>query len=361
MTINVTKTYLPPLEEYVQYLERIWASGWITNNGELVQELEKRLAEYLHVPYVQFISNGTIAIQLALKALDVEGEVITTPFSYVATVNSILWEHCTPVFVDIEPRTFGMDADKIEAAITERTRAILPVHVYGYPCDVVKIQQVAGKHNLKVIYDGAHAFGCELNGASLLDYGDLSTLSFHATKLFHTVEGGAVIAHSAEMADRLGKLKSFGHIQNDYFLAGVNGKNSEFHAAMGLCLLPKVDDLIEKRRQVFAWYDRSLAGLGLQIPRPDKHGLKYNYSYYPVLFESETTLLRVMAALKEHEIIPRRYFYPALNKLPFVMGQDCPLAEDISRRVLCLPLFVGLEEEQVENICKILSSTMNIL
>lgn len=352
MPINVTKTYLPPLEEYVHYLERIWASGWLTNNGELVLELEKKLAEYLGVSYVQYISNGTIAIQLALKALEVDGEVITTPFSYVATVNSILWERCTPVFVDIEDRTFGIDPDKIEAAITEHTRAILPVHVYGYPCDVHKIQKLAQKHNLKVIYDGAHAFGCELNGTSLLNYGDLSTLSFHATKLFHTVEGGAVIAHTPEMADRLWKLKSFGHRNDDYFLAGINGKNSEFHAAMGLCVLPKVNELIEKRRQVFEWYRQFLEGLGLGFPRPGD-GLKYNYSYYPVLFKNEEQLLRAVAELKKNDIIPRRYFYPALNTLPFVKGQDCPVAENISHRVLCLPLYVGLEESQVENICKI--------
>jgi dTDP-4-amino-4,6-dideoxygalactose transaminase len=355
MPINVTKTYLPPLEEYVQYLERIWASGWVTNNGELVQELEKRLAESLGVPYVQFISNGTIALQLALKALDTEGEVITTPFSYVATVNSILWEHCTPVFVDIENKTFGIDAQKIEAAISEHTRAILAVHVYGYPCDVVEIQRLAEKYNLKVIYDGAHAFGCELNGTSLLNYGDLSTLSFHATKLFHTVEGGAIIAHTPEMADRLWKLKSFGHRNDDYFFVGINGKNSEFHAAMGLTLLPRVESLIKQRQQIFSWYDHSLDGLGLQFPQPGS-GLKYNYSYYSVVFENESVLLRLMDELRKEQIIPRRYFYPSLNRLPFTQGAECPIAEDISRRVLCLPLYVGLEEEQIQTISQIVRS-----
>lgn len=355
MAINVTNLYLPPIDEYYKYLERIWASGWITNNGELVQELEAKLAVYLGVPYVQFVSNGTIALQLALKALEVEGEVITTPFSYVATVNSILWEHCTPVFVDIEDRIFGIDAEKIEAAITERTRAILPVHVYGYPCDVVKIQQLAEKYNLKVIYDGAHAFGCELNGVSLLNYGDLSTLSFHATKLFHTVEGGAIIAHTPEMAEKLWLLKSFGHRQDDYFMPGINGKNSEFHAAMGLCVLPKVDDLIQQRKQVFEWYDYYLSGLGLQFPQPST-GLKYNYSYRPVIFKDEVTLLHTMNELIQNKIIPRRYFHPALNRLPFVHGAACPVAEDISARVLCLPHYVGLEEEQVQMICQIVKT-----
>ena len=355
MPINVTKTYLPPLDEYIQYLERIWASGWLTNNGELVQELETRLAEYLGVPYVQFISNGTIALQIALKALEVEGEVITTPFSYVATVNSILWEHCTPIFVDIEDRTFCMDAEKIEAAITEHTRAILPVHVYGYPCDVFKIQGLAEKHHLKVIYDGAHAFGCEINGVSLLNYGDLSTLSFHATKLFHTVEGGAIIAHTPEMAEKLWLLKSFGHRQDDYSMPGINGKNSEFHAAMGLCVLPKVNGLITQRRQTFEWYDQYLSGLGMQFPQPGT-GLKYNYSYYPVIFKDEATLLRAMNELKQNQIIPRRYFYPALNRLPFVLGAECPVAEDISARVLCLPLYAGLLEEQIQTICQIVKA-----
>jgi dTDP-4-amino-4,6-dideoxygalactose transaminase len=357
MTINVTKTYLPPLEEYTKYLERIWASGWVTNNGELVQELEKKLADWLGVPYVQFLSNGTIALQLALRALDVKGEVITTPFSYVATVNSILWENCTPVFVDIEDRTFGINVDKIEAAITERTRAIMPVHVYGYPCDVVKIETIAKKYNLKVVYDGAHAFGCAINGNSLLNYGDLSTLSFHATKLFHTVEGGAIIAHTPEMADRLWKLKSFGHRNDDYYFTGINGKNSEIHAAMGLCLLPRVDQLIEQRRQIFSWYDRELAGLELVFPQPGKE-LKYNYSYYPVVFQSEAVLLRVMNELKKNEIVPRRYFYPALNRLSFVNGSSCPIAEDISARVLCLPLFIGLEEGQVKTIGQIVKASL---
>jgi dTDP-4-amino-4,6-dideoxygalactose transaminase len=356
MSINVTKTYLPPLEDYVKYLEKIWASGWVTNNGALVQDLEKKLAEYLGVPHVQYVSNGTVALQLALKALEVEGEVITTPFSYVATVNSILWEHCTPVFVDIEDRTFNMDSANIEAAISQRTSAILPVHVYGYPCDVHRIQELAQKYNLKVIYDGAHAFGCELNGISLLNYGDLSTLSFHATKLFHTVEGGAIIAHTPAMADRLWKLKSFGHRNDDYFFTGINGKNSELHAAMGLCILPKVNELIEKRQRVFKWYRQLLEGLDLVFPRL-VDGLKYNYSYFPVLFESEGQLLRVVAGLKQNDIIPRRYFYPALNTLPFVRGQDCPVAEDISRRVLCLPLYVGLEESQVEIICKTITAS----
>jgi len=329
MTITVTKTYLPPLEEYIKYLERIWASGWVTNNGALVQELEGKLAEYLGVPYLQYTSNGTVALQIAIRALDLKGEIITTPFSYVATVNAILWEHCQPVFVDIEDRTFCIDADQIEGAITEHTRAIMPVHVYGYPCDDQKISALAKKYDLKVVYDGAHAFGCRQDGVSILNYGDLSTISFHATKLFHTIEGGAVVAHTKEMADKLWLLKRFGHHYDDYFLAGINGKNSEFHAAAGLCILPKIDELIGRRRQIFDWYDSFLRSRDLGFPRPPE-ALTYNFSYYPVLFNNQEQLLAVTQKLKEQDIYPRRYFYPSLNKLPFINGNTCPVAEDIT-------------------------------
>src|SRR5258708_2495809 len=224
--INVTKSYLPPLEDYVKYLERLWASGRLTNHGELVQELELRLAEYLEVPYLRFVTNGTIAIQLALRALEILGDVITTPFSYVATTNSILWERCNPVFVDIRANTLCIDPDLIEAAITENTRAILAVHVYGYPCDVNALEGIAKRHNLKLIYDAAHAFACRIDGTSLLNYGDISTLSFHATKLFHTVEGGAIVSQSAEIAEKVDTMKSFGHVGDDYYSVGVNAKNT---------------------------------------------------------------------------------------------------------------------------------------
>jgi dTDP-4-amino-4,6-dideoxygalactose transaminase len=353
--INVTKTFLPPFEDYVRYLEQLWASGWITNNGVLVQELEAKLTEYLGVPYLQYVSNGTIALQIALKALNIMGQVITTPFSYVATTTAILWEKCQPIFVDIEDRTFCIDADKIEAAITPDTQAILAVHVYGYPCDVFKIQALAEKHGLRVIYDGAHAFGVRLNGSSLLNYGDLTTLSFHATKLFHTVEGGAVIAHTPEMAEQIWLRKSFGHCFDDYFIVGINGKNSEFHAAMGLCVLPHVAELIKRRHAISDLYDARLRGVGLRFPiKPE--GLDYNYAYYPVLFQSEAQLLRVKASLAEEGVGTRRYFYPVLNKLPYHTGTDCPIAEDISRRVLCLPLYHDLGDDWVIRIAEVISN-----
>lgn len=357
MSITVTKTYLPPLDEYIHYLERIWDSGWITNNGELVLELEKKLAEYLDVPFVQYVTNGTTALQIALKALNIEGEVITTPFSYVATVNSIIWEHCKPVFVDIDESTFGIDPSKIEAAITKDTRAIMPVHVYGYPCAVDEIQSIAKKNNLKVIYDAAHAFGCKHNDISLVSYGDVSTISFHATKLFHTIEGGAIISHDAETNQKISLLKSFGHKNDDYFMVGINGKTSEFNAAMGLCILPKVREIIEKRKQIFEWYKTRLSGLGLRFPTIQKI-TEYNYSYHPIVFNNENQLLLTFEALKEKEIIPRRYFFPSLNKLTFVNGQYCPISEKISSRVLCLPLYDSLSEDEVEVISSIIQESI---
>lgn len=356
--INVTKSYLPPLEEYVKYLEQIWASGWLTNHGPLVQELEAELAKFLNVPYVHFVSNGTIAIQIALRALEIDGEVITTPFSYVATSNSILWEHCQPVFVDIDSRTCCIDPQKIEAAITERTQAILPVHVYGYPADVEAIEKIADRHNLKVIYDAAHAFGCNLGERSILSYGDISTLSFHATKIFHSVEGGAIITHTKEMADRINKIKSFGHLGDEYFMLGVNGKNSEFHAAMGLCVLPHVDEIIQKRKRVCEVYSSELGDTNIIFTNNPKN-YRHNYAYFPVLFRNEEQLQAVKKMLNMNGVNPRRYFYPSLNTLPFLeKKQPCPVSEDISSRVMCLPLYDSLQEDDVKRICGLVRAAM---
>lgn len=356
--INVTKSYLPPIEEYIKRLEKIWASGWLTNNGEMVRELEASLARYLGVPYVYYVSNGTIAIQIALRALEVHGDVITTPFSYVATTNSILWEYCKPVFVDIDPKTLCIDPAKIETSITKDTQAILAVHVYGYPCDVNAIELIAKKHGLKVIYDAAHAFGCKLNGSSLINFGDISTLSFHATKLFHTVEGGAIIAHTPETADKIDKIRSFGHLGDEYYMLGVNGKNSEFHAAMGLCVLPNVVNIAKNRRQICETYDFELSGLGIVFSNIPE-GYEYNYAYYPVVFRDEGQLLAVKQSLNSNNINPRRYFFPSLNTLPFLQGrQPCPVSEDISSRVLCLPLYDGLENRDVLRISALVRKAM---
>lgn len=351
--IPVTKPYLPPLNEYICYLEQIWESGWLTNNGHMVQELEQNIKQFLDIPYVNYVTNGTIALQIALKALNITKEIITTPFSYVATTTSILWEDCKPVFVDIEKDTFCIDANQIEEAITENTEAILATHVYGYPCDVVKIKSIADKYGLKVIYDGAHAFGTNLRGRSLLSYGDISTVSFHATKLFHTIEGGAIITNDKDIAKKVSLLRSFGHIEDDYYSIGINGKNSEFHAAMGLCLFPKIFDFITHRKKVSELYDSYFGDMHLQLPKRPKD-IEYNYSYYPVVFLSEEEMLNIKSSLYNHGFIARRYFYPSLNQLPYYTGKKCLVSEDIASRVLCLPLYYGLGEGDVQKICKLI-------
>jgi dTDP-4-amino-4,6-dideoxygalactose transaminase len=348
--INVTKTYLPPLEDYVKYLEQIWASNQLTNNGPLVKELEARLKEFLGVKHLFFVSNGTVALQIAIKALGLHGEIITTPFSYVATASSILWEGCQPAFVDIDSETLCLDPGLIEAAITPRTTAILPVHVYGHPCDVERIQAIADRHGLKVIYDAAHAFGVQYKGQSLLVHGDIATLSFHATKLFHTIEGGALVTNDDETAHRIAYMRNFGHNgQEDFWGLGINGKNSEFHAAMGLCLLPRVHDLITRRKAVCELYDELLSDSGLSRPRC-LEGTLYNYSYYPVLFSSEAHMLAVRSALNAHQIFPRRYFYPSLNTIGYFTHTVMQASEDAANRVLCLPLSAHLENDDVYQV-----------
>nr|BFD66485.1 DegT/DnrJ/EryC1/StrS family aminotransferase [Bdellovibrio sp. HAGR004] len=355
--IPVTKTFLPEIDVYVRYLQDIWHSGQLTNNGAMTKELEERLLKKLGVPHLQLVGNGTLALQVAIKALSLEGEVITTPYSYVATTNSILWEGLTPIFVDINPNSFCIDPNLIEEAITEKTSAILATHVYGYPCDVERIQQIAEKYNLKVIYDAAHAFGVRLNGNSILNYGDCSTLSFHATKLFHTGEGGAIVSQNPDIAERLFLMSKFGHIGEDNYIdLGINAKISELHASMGLSVLPHVDAIIASRRACSEWYDECLEGLNIQRPKASE-GLEYNYAYYPVVFESNDAMMAVRAALQSKDIFARRYFYPSLNTLNFLLNgksKSCPVSEGIAMRVLSLPLFVGLTYECVVEISEIL-------
>jgi len=358
--INVTKAFLPPQEEYQQMISGIWENVWLTNNGPLVKKLEANLKEYLSVKNLLFVSNGTVALQLAIKALDLKGEIITTPFSYCATTTSILWENLTPVFVDIEPKTFNIDANLIEAAITEKTSAILATHVYGRPCDTDKIKAIAEKYNLKVIYDGAHGFGAMHQGKSLLNFGDITTCSFHATKVFHSIEGGCVISNSAELNEKLDLLRSFGHRNDDYFSVGINGKNSEFHAAMGLCNLPKVKDIIQQRRNISEKYDTLLNWQKLQKPSYEEADFEYNYAYYPIICPSETSLFAIVEALKANEIIPRRYFYPSLNQLPYLDNQQsCPVSESIAQRALSLPLYFDLALSDVERIATIINQTLS--
>lgn len=354
--IFVTKPYLPPLTEYVENLKTIWKTNQLTNDGILVQKFENQLKKLLGVKYLFFVSNGTIALQLAIKALDIKKEIITTPFSYVATTNSILWEGCKPVFVDIDPHNFCIDLGKIEKAITKATQAIMAVHVYGNPCNVIEIERIAKKHNIKVIYDAAHAFGTKVKGKSVLNYGDISTLSFHATKLFHTGEGGAIITNDAKLAKKIELLRSFGHINDDYISVGINARNSEFHAAMGLALISKASKLIEKRKTLSKKYDDLL--LQYPIMRPViKKDVSYNFAYYPILFETEDALLRAKENLEKNKIFPRRYFYPSLNELSYVLGNICPVSEAVSRRILCLPLYYDLSEDEVEFIASIIKKT----
>jgi dTDP-4-amino-4,6-dideoxygalactose transaminase len=355
--IYVTESFLPPLEEYASYLAGIWDRARLTNNGPLALQLEAELGQYLGGSLVHLTNNGTIALQLAIRALNLQGDIITTPFSYVATTSAILWENCTPVFVDIEEQTFCLDADKIEAAITPRTCAILATHVYGYPCDVLKIEAIARRHQLKVIYDGAHAFGTQVHGRSVLTYGDLTMCSFHATKIFHMGEGGALVTQDAEMAKKIALLKSFGHIGDEHIMLGINGKVSELHAAMGLCLLPRVTGFIEVRAALYQLYHQELAGLPLRYPvlPPDT---EYNYAYFPVVFEDETQALHVKAALAEQQIDARRYFFPSLNRLPYHPGEPCPISEDIATRVLCIPFYPQLSEALVRQIAGIIRAAV---
>ncbi|CAH1385736.1 DegT/DnrJ/EryC1/StrS family aminotransferase [Candidatus Nitrotoga sp. M5] len=357
--IPVTKTFIPSLENYTSYLEAIWQAGYLTNNGPLCRQLTVDIAGFLGIPNMELVANGTLALQLAIKALSLKDEIITTPYSYVATINSILWEGCEPVFVDIEPQTFCINPDLIEVAITEKTSAILATHVYGYPCDVARIQKIADKHKLKVIYDAAHAFGVKLFGESILLHGDCSTLSFHATKLFHTAEGGAVVCKDIEVAKRVFLMKKFGHIGEDEYLdIGINAKMSELHAAMGLCVLPKVNDIIASRKERSDWYDEKLESSLLQRPI-SQVGLEYNYAYYPVIFPTHEAMMRVRQALVDHHIGPRRYFYPSLNTLPFLrqeLKRSCPVSESVARRVLSLPLYVDLEKDAIHTICGLISA-----
>jgi len=356
--IPVTKPFLPPSAEYSKYLEGIWERNWLTNNGPLVNELELRLKEYLGVNHMLFVSNGTIALQIAIKALDLKGEIITTPFSYVATTSSIVWEGCTPVYVDILPEQLTIDPAKIEAAITPSTSAILATHVYGIPCDVEAIAEIAKKHNLKVIYDGAHAFGVKVKGKSIFDYGDISTCSFHATKVFHTIEGGGVFTKEPELLKKMAYLRNFGHDGFENFNGvGINGKNSEFHAAMGLVNIPHLPQILAKREAQCQLYKELLSGLHVSFPET-RNIEAYNHCYFPILFEDEAALLRSVKLLSDNGIFSRRYFYPGLNSLNYTSGET-PISDDLSAKVLCLPLYHSLTAEEQRMITRLLLRAQN--
>lgn len=355
--INVTKTFLPPQSEYQAILNRAWESGWMTNRGVLVNELEDCLKEYLGVTRLIAMTNGTLPLQIAIKALGLRGEIITTPFSYVATTSSIVWEGCTPVFVDIHPDYLTIDDTQIEAAITERTTAILATHVFGNPCDVEAIAAIAKKHNLKVIYDAAHCFGVRYKGQSVFNYGDVSTCSFHATKLFHTGEGGALFC-KPEYFNIMYSHHNFGHDGPEAFQGlGINAKMSEPQAAMGLSVLPYMSSILSERQKVVDYYNKALVNTKLKLLEIRSEA-QWNYSYYPVIFESEDKLLKVKKALNTLSVFPRRYFYPSLNVLPYVVKISCPISESISKRVLCLPLHIGLLDKDLAGITRTIISSL---
>ena len=352
--IPVTKPFLPPKATYDVLIEQIWQRNWLTNNGPLVNEMEIKLKDFLNVEHLLYTTNGTIALQMAIKALQLKGEIITTPFSYVATTSSIVWENCTPIFADIDPERLTINPSKIESLISNNTSAILATHVYGIPCHVEAIEAIAQNHKLKVIYDAAHAFGTQYKGQSLLNFGDISTLSTHATKLYHTVEGGAVITRDAELLKRMAYLRNFGHDGLDkYNGVGINGKNSEFHAAMGLANLPCVIDILKKRKRDSTRYDSWL--LKHNIIRPFiPSNTEYNYAYYAIIFDSEKTTLKVFNELAKHEIFARRYFYPSLSKLEYIRSQNTPVCDNIAAKILCLPLYYDLSNQEIDMICRII-------
>jgi dTDP-4-amino-4,6-dideoxygalactose transaminase len=349
--IPVTKTFLPPIAEYMAQVQRAYDNHWLTNRGELIKELETKLTDYLGVSNILITNNGTIPIQIALKLLGKGGEIITTPFSYVATTAAIVWENCIPVFVDIHPEYLTIDETKIEAAITEKTTCILATHVYGNPCNVEEIERIALKHNLKVIYDAAHCFGVTYKGKSIFEYGDVSTCSFHATKLFHTGEGGAIFCKDENLRKKIFYSHNFGHKnQLEFEGLGINAKISELQAAMGLAVLPYMSQILEERKKVVDFYDSNLDFNNIKRLNIRENTV-WNYSYYPIVFESEEQLLRVQKVLNDNNIFPRRYFYPSLNNLPYVEQTVLNVTNNISQRVLCLPLYAGLEELNIEKIC----------
>jgi len=354
--INVTKTYLPQKQKYLEYINKIFKSGWLTNNGELVQNLEKRLEDYLGVPHVILTANGTLALQIAYHLLELKGEVITTPFTFIATTSSLVWEKLIPIFADIEPDTFNIDPIQIEKNINNNTSAILGVHVFGNVCNVGKIEEIANSYKLKVIYDAAHAFGVKYYNKSISEFGDVSIFSFHATKIFHTIEGGAIVLKDDDMAKKARLLINFGIPGPDEIATlGINAKMNEFQAAMGLCVLNDIQDIIEKRHVVYNRYlEAFIDNNKLTLQQIAPHSTQ-NYSYFPVLFESEKILLRIKQSLNQAEIFPRRYFYPSLDTLHFIHPkQKMPISRNLSSRILCLPLYEDLAEEIQDQIIKII-------
>ena len=360
--INVTKTYLPDPEKYKSYVDRIFSSGWVTNNGQFVQELEKRLCEYLGVDNLLLISNGTLALQVAYRALGISGEAITTPFSFVATASSLVWEGIQPVFADINPDSLNIAPEKTESLINNNTSAIVPVHVFGNACEIDAIERIAQNHNLKTIYDAAHAFGVHYKGKSILNYGDASILSFHGTKVFHTIEGGAIIFKNKKHLDAARLMINFGIPGYDQVSdLGINCKMNEFQAAMGLCVLDDMEFIHNSRKNVWEKYTDSFKSFRSVSLQKQNESSSLNYSYFPVILDSEDLLFKLRDALLKKDISPRRYFFPSLEQLPYVKsGQQVPVSASIAERILCLPIYPDLEpsvqDSIIETVSKIIST-----
>lgn len=353
--INVTKTYLPPIDKYQNYVKKIFNKGIITNNGEMVRKLQNKLGKYLGVKNILLVQNGTLALQIAYKLLNLKGNVVTTPFSFVATVSSQVWEGLKPVFADINRETLNIDTKLIENSITPKTSAIVPVHVFGNGCEVEVIDEIARKNHIKVVYDAAHAFGVKYKGKSILNYGDVSILSFHATKIFHTIEGGALVINDDELYKKASLMINFGISGfNSIDELGINAKMNEFEAAMGLCILDDIDEIIEKRKKVYEYYMNYLKG-DLSFQKNNENST-LNYSYFPIILKDEKTLLLILKKLLNENIMPRRYFYPCLSKLPYTKNaKETPISYDISKRILCLPFYDSLEIDDQKKIISIVN------
>lgn len=351
--INVSKPYLPNKDKYFRYIDKIWKNNHLTNFGPLSIELENRLCDYLGVKNLLLVGNGTLALQIAYKVLDIKNEVITTPFSFAATTSTLIWENIKPRFCDIDDKSFCIDIKKIEKLFSKNTSAILGVHVFGNTCDIESLQNIANKYNLKLIFDAAHAFGVKYKNKSVFCYGDISTISFHATKIFHSIEGGALVFRNKDYLDEAKSIINFGLKNTIPEILGINAKNSEFHAAMGLCVLDDIDFIMEQRKDIWEYYFNNLKDdFDMQILNKDSTN---NYHYFPILFKNEDFLLKGIEELNKNDIFPRRYFYPSLDTLPYIdTNTPCEISQNIASRILCLPLYVGLDRKIQDLIIKIL-------
>lgn len=357
--IPLNKPFLPPQSEFDDYVSGIWGRNWLTNNGPLVQKFESEVSDYLGVERMLFVTNGTTALQIAIKALELRGEIITTPYSYVATTSSIVWQNCTPVFVDIDSNTLNIDPEKIESAISDQTSAILATHVYGNPCDVEAIRGIAEKNNLKVIYDAAHCFGVKYKDESIFKWGDISITSFHATKVFHTVEGGGLFTNDDTLYSKSEYMRNFGHNGPYRFDGvGINGKNNEFNAAMGLCNLNYADNCLKKRTQLANHYNKRLQNLRVRRPKMREH-TEHNYAYYPIILESKQIRENIVQGLVDEGIESRSYFRPSLQTLSYVDDAEVPVSTSVADRVVCLPFFYDLTFDEIDEVVDVIKTMIS--